>query len=276
MLTSSPESSMRFPGSHQRSEAGRISQVLLKACLNGPRSPAEHKALPATPEALARDVALVATAGVGAVHFHAKNAAGFDTLEADHLATALVAARSVRPAVPLGVTTGAWAVADPKERATLVRTWAVLPDFASVNWHEPGAEALAAALLERGIGVEAGLWHEQAIEAWLASPHRDDCFRVLLELPDGLDATDSRRDAETLLAAVAEEVRDHSRLLLHGEGSSCWPALQYAANRGLATRIGLEDTLELPDGSIALDNLALVRAAFEIIRSVDPSSYRRS
>jgi uncharacterized protein (DUF849 family) len=276
MLTSSPESSMRFPGSHQRSEAGRISQVLLKACLNGPRSPAEHKALPATPEALARDVALVATAGVGAVHFHAKNAAGFDTLEADHLATALVAARSVRPAVPLGVTTGAWAVADPKERATLVRTWAVLPDFASVNWHEPGAEALAAALLERGIGVEAGLWHEQAIEAWLASPHRDDCFRVLLELPDGLDATDSRRDAETLLAAVAEEVRDHSRLLLHGEGSSCWPALQYAAERGWATRIGLEDTLELPDGSIALDNLALVRAAFEIIRSVDPSSYRRS
>jgi uncharacterized protein (DUF849 family) len=267
---------MRFPGSHQRSEAGRISQVLLKACLNGPRSPAEHKALPATPEALARDVALVATAGVGAVHFHAKNAAGFDTLEADHLAAALVAARSVRPAVPLGVTTGAWAVADPKERATLVRTWAVLPDFASVNWHEPGAEALAAALLERGIGVEAGLWHEQAIEAWLASPHRDDCFRVLLELPDGLDATDSRRDAETLLAAVAEEVRDHSRLLLHGEGSSCWPALQYAAERGLATRIGLEDTLELPDGSIALDNLALVRAAFEIIRSVDPSSYRRS
>jgi uncharacterized protein (DUF849 family) len=266
----------RFPGSHQGSEAGRISQVLLKACLNGPRSPAEHNALPATPEALARDVALVATAGVGAVHFHAKNAAGFDTLEADHLATALVAARSVRPAVPLGVTTGAWAVADPKERATLVRTWAVLPDFASVNWHEPGAEALAAALLERGIGVEAGLWHEQAIEAWLASPHRDDCFRVLLELPDGLDATDSRRDAETLLAAVAEEVRDHSRLLLHGEGSSCWPALQYAAERGWATRIGLEDTLELPDGSIALDNLALVRAAFEIIRSVDPSSYRRS
>ena len=276
MLASSPESCTRFPGGHQRTEAGKISQVLLKACLNGPRSPAEHQAIPATPEALARDVALVATAGVGAVHFHAKNAAGFDTLEADDLAAALVAARSVRPTVPLGVTTGAWAVADPKERATLVHTWAVLPDFASVNWHEPGAEALAAALLERGIGVEAGLWHEQAVEAWLASPHRDDCFRVLLELPDGLDATDSRRNADTLLAAVTEEVRDHSRLLLHGEGSSCWPALQYAANRGLATRIGLEDTLELPDGSIALDNLALVRAAFEIIRSLDPSSYRRS
>ena len=243
--------------------------MLLKACLNGPRSPAEHPALPIGPEALARDVALVASAGVGAIHFHAKSAAGSDTLEADDLAAALVAARSVRPAVPLGVTTGAWAVADPKERATLVRTWSVLPDFASVNWHEPGAETLTAALLERGVGVEAGLWHEQAVEAWLASPHRDDCFRVLLELPDGLDATDSRRNADVLLAAVGDSVREQSRLLLHGEGSSCWPALRYAVERGLATRIGLEDTLELPDGSIAPDNLALVRAALEIIRALD-------
>ena len=251
--------------------------MLLKACLNGPRSPAEHPALPISPKALARDVALVATAGVGAVHFHAKNAAGFDTLEADDLAAALVAARAVRPAVPLGVTTGAWAVADPKERAMLVRTWSVLPDFASVNWHEPGAEALTAALLERGVGVEAGLWHEQAVGAWSASPHRDDCFRVLLELPDGLNATDSRRKADALLAAVGEEVRDQSRLRVHGEGSSCWPAVRYAAECGLATRIGLEDTLELPDGSIAPDNLALVRAARDITRALDANQrHRRS
>ena len=245
--------------------------MLLEACLNGPRSPAEHPALPTSPEALARDVASVATAGVGAVHFHPKNAAGFDTLEADDLAAALAAARAVRPALPLGVTTGAWTVADPKERATLVRTWSVLPDFASVNWHEPGAEALATALLERGVGVEAGLWHEQAVEAWLASPHRDQCFRVLLELRDGLTATDSRLSADALLAAVGERVRDQSRLLLHGEGSSCWPAVRYAAERGLATRIGLEDTLELPDGSIAPDNLALVSAARDIIRALDAS-----
>jgi uncharacterized protein (DUF849 family) len=241
--------------------------MLLKACLNGARLPAEHQALPASPEALARDVALVGAAGAGAVHFHAKDAAGFDTLEADDLAAALVAARSVQPSLPLGVTTGAWAVADPEQRATLVRTWADLPDFASVNWHEPGAEALTTALLERGVGVEAGLWHEEAVASWLSSPHRTDCFRILLELPDGLDATESRRNADTLLAAIAEEVGDQTHVLLHGEGSSCWPALRYATERGLATRIGLEDTLELPNGSPAPDNLALVRAALDIIRA---------
>lgn len=50
-------------------------------------------------------------------------------------------------------------------------------------------------------------------------------------------------------------------VLLHGEGSSCWPALQEALQRGLATRIGLEDVLELPDGSPAADNVALIDSA---------------
>ena len=145
----------------------------------------------------------------------------------------------------------------------------MLPDFASVNWHEPGAEALTAALLERGVGVEAGLWLVEAVESWLASSHRADCFRVLVELPDRIDATESRLRADSLLDAVAEQVGDQIQVLLHGEGSSCWPALRYAAERGLATRIGLEDTLELPDGSPAADNLALVRAALDIIRALD-------
>lgn len=150
--------------------AGKISQMLLKACLNGARLPAEHPALPATPKALARDIGLVAAAGVGAVHFHPKDPAGVDTLEADALAAALVAARSARPAVPLGITTGAWAVADPEERATLVRSWPVLPDFASVNWHEPGAEALTAALLSAGSASKRGSgMRRRSSHGW---PHR--------------------------------------------------------------------------------------------------------
>lgn len=131
-----------------------------------------------------------------------------------------------------------------------VRGWTTLPDFASVNWHEPGAEQVAAILLERGVGVEAGLWHAAAVQAWLASPSRDRCVRVLLELPDGLDHAATLAEAGRLLNMIQEgDVR--TPVLLHGEGSSCWPALQEAGRRGLATRIGLEDTLTLPDGSPA-------------------------
>jgi uncharacterized protein (DUF849 family) len=37
-----------------------------------------------------------------------------------------------------------------------------------------------------------------------------------------------------------------------------------AVRRGLDSRIGLEDVLVLPDGSLAEDNLDLVRAAREL------------
>jgi uncharacterized protein (DUF849 family) len=48
---------------------------------------------------------------------------------------------------------------------------------------------------------------------------------------------------------------------LHGEGPSTWPVLRAAVRRRLDTRIGLEDTLELPDGSPAADNAQLVAEA---------------
>ncbi|CAM5637057.1 hypothetical protein SGLAM104S_03627 [Streptomyces glaucescens] len=37
-------------------------------------------------------------------------------------------------------------------------------------------------------------------------------------------------------------------MLLHGEDAGAWPVLRLAGLLGLATRIGLEDTLALPDG----------------------------
>jgi hypothetical protein len=50
-------------------------------------------------------------------------------------------------------------------------------------------------------------------------------------------------------------------VLLHGEEELTWPMLRLAGERGLDARIGLEDTLKLPDGQPAVDNAALVRAA---------------
>ncbi len=45
--------------------------------------------------------------------------------------------------VPIGVTSGAWVVADPSERLRAIETWTVLADFASVNFHERGATQVA-------------------------------------------------------------------------------------------------------------------------------------
>ena len=102
-----------------------------------------------------------------------------------------------------------WALPDPGDRVLAVQSWMALPDFASVNRHEDGADQVAEALLAHGVGVEVGLWHTDAVEAWLASPHRDRCLRVLIELPDGLDDAETPAEAARLLKLVRTSVDGH-------------------------------------------------------------------
>jgi inactivated superfamily I helicase len=85
-------------------------------------------------------------------------------------------------------------------------------------------------------------------------------MRVMIEpRPNGDTAL-----ADRLLDQV-KAAGSHAPVLLHGLDDSCWPLLQHAGQRGLQTRIGLEDTLVLPDGSNAPDNAALVSAALELL-----------
>jgi uncharacterized protein (DUF849 family) len=49
--------------------------------------------------------------------------------------------------------------------------------------------------------------------------------------------------------------------LVHGEGEAAWPVLRHAIAHGRDTRVGLEDTLLRPDGSVADGNADLVGIA---------------
>lgn len=237
--------------------------MLLKACLNGSRRIGEHPALPVTPEGLASATVAAVAAGAGAVHLHVKNEAGADTLEPTAVAQTLTAVRVAAPRTPVGITTGAWTARGPQERLVAVRRWQVLPDFASVNWHEAGAEQLAATLLELGVGVEAGLWTPATVAAWNGWSLRHRCLRVLLEVVDDLPAAAAVAAAGRLLDAL--EPVAGVPVLLHGESGAAWPVFTEAVRRGLDLRIGLEDTLLLPTGQLATDNAALVAAGREII-----------
>jgi uncharacterized protein (DUF849 family) len=234
--------------------------VLLKACLNGARHPREHPALPVTPAAIAADAARTVGAGADALHVHAKDENGTDTLDSATVAAVLTAIREAAPGTPVGVTTGAWAMPNPHQRVAVIREWTVLPDFASVNWHEPGAQDVAEALLDRGVGVEAGLWAPAAVGSWRRWRHRDRCLRVLLEVVGDHPPEEAVAEAGRLVAAVGD-VTDRTGVLLHGEGSSTWPVLAEAVRRGLDLRIGLEDVLVLRDGSPAESNAQLVVTA---------------
>jgi hypothetical protein len=130
--------------------------MLIKACLNGSRAQGEHPALPLTSEQLASAARLAVGAGAGALHVHPRRADGTQSLEAADIAAALVAIRAACPGIPVGISTGIWIEPDVERRRLLVATWDELPDFAGVNFSEPGALDLCAALVARAISVEAG------------------------------------------------------------------------------------------------------------------------
>ena len=239
--------------------------MFVKVCLNGARGVNEHPRLVADRSVLAEEARAAVAAGAGAVHVHPKGREGQDSLSADAVAAVVETVRSACPGVPVGVTTGEWAAPKVTDRLEAVRSWSVLPDFASVNWHEDGADAVAQALLDRGVGVEAGIWHTAGLDAWVASPLRSRCLRVLVELPDLGDVAEIGRRARSLVSAVGR-YEPHVPVLLHGEGASAWPALRLAVELGVDTRIGLEDTLVLPDGRVASGNAELVDVAWALIR----------
>jgi uncharacterized protein (DUF849 family) len=238
--------------------------VFLKACLNGPREPSEHPALPVTPAAIAAEAVAAVAAGADALHIHPKDPAGRDTLEPGAVAAVLEAVRAAVPGVPVGLTTAAPAAPGPAERIELVRAWDVRPDFASVNWHEPGSPELAETLLDIGVGVEPGLWQPFAVSAWRTWPHRGRCVRLLLEITEDLPPDEAVAAARLLLSALGPDTGGIP-VLLHGEGTSAWPVFGVAVREGLQARIGLEDSLLLPDGSPAGGNADLVTAARALI-----------
>ncbi|MFJ5060450.1 3-keto-5-aminohexanoate cleavage protein [Streptomyces nigra] len=235
---------------------------MVQVCLNGSRGAGDGTAVPLTPSAVAESAASAVAAGATDVHVHPKSPCGRDSLSPGVLTPVLTALRE-RVRVPVGVTTGAWAEPDPAARVARVRAWTVLPDHASVNWHEPGAEEVAAALLERGVGVEAGIWSgTDGAARFAASPLGPRVLRVLAEVTD--PAPDSA--VTTARALLAELGPAHGRpVLLHGEEGGAWPVLRLAGRLGLATRIGLEDTLVLPDGERACSNADLVTEALRLL-----------
>ena len=231
--------------------------MLLQACLNGARGSDEHLALPVTARQLATDASACVARGARAIHCHPRDADGRESLHVDVI-DAVVEEIRAACGVPVGVATGAWVEPDPERRAALVGAWTA-PDYASVNLSEPGAVAVMRALLAAGVGIEAGVWSVEDAERLAASGLGDRVTRVLVEIMDGSGDAAARSALE--VDAALDRLGLAAPRLHHGERTATWPVLRQALRLGRDTRIGFEDTLELPDGRQAASNAELVGAA---------------
>ena len=241
--------------------------MLIEACLNGSRRAEEHEALPLSPAALADDAAQCRQAGAGAVHIHPRGMGGHETLEPDACAAAIEAIHDRVPGLPVGVTTGLWITGSSAQRLAQIERWTVLPDFASVNFSEDGTDELCTLLVAKGIKIEAGLSSVADARAFVDSGFVERCLRVLVEVEPG--ASDPLR-AAAVIGRVLEGSGIHLPRVQHGHDAAVWPLLEDALAHGYDVRIGLEDTLLMPDGRRARGNAELVAAAARIASTVAP------
>jgi uncharacterized protein (DUF849 family) len=237
---------------------------VIKAALNGGRTRAEHPGIPITPEEVAAAAKESVAAGAEAIHFHVRSANGRESLEPADVARALAAVRSAVPATPVGVSTGAWILQNAQLRQETIARWTVQPDFASVNFKEDGALALAELLLSRGVPVEAGLSDATGTQVFVSSGLASRCLRILLEPFDASTqaALKTLEQVESALDAAGVKLP----IVLHGLNQTAWDLIDAAAARGHDTRVGFEDILTLPDSTSAPSNGALVAETLRRMR----------
>ena len=238
----------------------RPAKVFLQASLNGARAPGEHERLPLTPAELARDAREVAEAGAVAVHVHPRDRDGRESLEPAACDAAVAALREAAPGLEISVSTGLWITeGDVERRLACVRGWTELPDCASLNVAEEGWEELGALLAERGVWIEIGLWHADHPARLAGAGLARRCRRALVE---------PQETAPAIAVATAgaidgglERERIELPQLHHGTDFTTWAVLDAAVRRAREARVGLEDTLSLPDARRAASNAELVAAA---------------
>jgi uncharacterized protein (DUF849 family) len=237
--------------------------ALLEVALNGSRPSSDHPAIPRTPKELASASLASVQAGARALHLHAYDESGVETFEAVPCAAAIRAVRQACPGVPVSLTTSEAIEPDPDRRLELVSRWTELPDLVTANQGESGIQELCQHLVERGVGIEAGILELSDAEAFTRSGLASACERAMIEPLDpdpGTAVADAASMEKVLVDAGITLEQVH-----HGDGVASWAVNERAVARGHGIRTGLEDTVLMPDGRLAPDNAALVRVAAKML-----------
>jgi uncharacterized protein (DUF849 family) len=239
---------------------------MLQVTPNGPWTKDVHPGMPISLAEVLADLRECFRAGATGVHLHVRDATGAETLRPDVVNETCRWVRALADeegvAAEIGLTTGEWIVPGLAERIAMIREWEGV-DCTTVNLSESGFESVMAAMLDVGIGIDVGLWAPAEMKVLLASGMLPRAQRVSIELDPG--------EPYFLIgepSAIAQQVNDAldeagstCPRLTHGMNNWTWPLVADAFRRGHDTRVGFEDSIYLPDGSIAPGNAALVRAA---------------
>ncbi len=234
----------------------------------GRRTKADHPRLPLEPAELAWTAAACRDAGAAMIHLHVRDAAGRHLLEAEAYARALQAVRmEVKETMVIQITSESLGRYTPAEQRAVVE--AVRPEAVSLALREllpDGADEREFAeflgrLHAAGIAVQVILYTpEEAVRLadlqrrGLVPAERLAVLYVLGRYTPG--QVSAPADLAPFLAADAPRFASWMTCAFGPNEAACVLA---GAEAGGGLRVGFENNLWLPDGSLAADNAALVQ-----------------
>ena len=243
--------------------------IVMSAPNGARRGKDDHQSLPITPDELAVCAGSVADAGASILHLHVRDAHGGHTLDPDRYRSAIAAVRNrVGDRLIIQITTEACGLYAAEQQMATVRD--VKPEAVSLALKEicPDAEAeLAAAefcawLYTEDVMPQYILYGAEDVNRFSHLRDRgvipDDWPFVLLVLGRYSDSLTGDPD---LLGRYVEDLQQDVCWMVCCFGQTENIAVTEAARLYGHARVGFENNLLLPDGSIAPDNSMLVKLA---------------
>lgn len=238
------------------------------------RDKSDHPALSLTVPELVADVVASAAAGVAAVHLHVRDAEGRHSLDPALYREAIAALRKPLPELAIQITTEAVGRYSPAEQMAVVRD--LRPEAVSLALRElvpdasgePEARAFFAWMAENRIAPQFILYDPEEVtrlidlaDRGIIPSARPFLLFVLGRYSPGQQS--SPADLVPFVAALGERAFPWAVCAFGRHEAECALA---AARLGGHVRVGFENNLHLPDGTLAADNAALVRATAGMLR----------
>ena len=250
--------------------------VMIMVAPNGARrGKAQHRALPLTVSELVADVSRCARAGSAAVHLHVRDAEGNHSLDPALYREAIAALRKSLPDLVIQVTTEAVGRYTPAEQMATVR--AVRPEAVSLALRElvpdaasePEARAFFAWMAESRIAPQFILYAPEEVTRLIDLVDRGVIpfarpFLLFVLGRYSADQQSSPADLDPFVAALGTRDFPWAICAFGRREADCALA---AARLGGHVRVGFENNLHLPDGTLAPDNAALVAATAGLLRA---------
>lgn len=263
--------------------------VMIMVAPNGARrGKADHPAIPLTPAEIVTAAVDSAAAGAAAIHLHVRDRDGNHSLDPDLYRATLTPLRQALPELVIQVTTEAVGRYSPAEQMATVRALRpkavsialreLVPDAAS----EADAAAFFAWVTASGVAPQFILYTPEEVTRCLDLVRRGvipfaEPFLLFVLGRYSVGQQSEPADLSPFAAALGNHRFPWAVCAFGRQEAACAVA---AARLGGHVRVGFENNLHLPDGTLAPDNAALVAAVADLIRGegcgiMDPRGARR-